>query len=169
MQYLKSPSTISLSLKVLEQCRYPSTELEVISPDFLLSVPTLVMYQAKQWVGINLLISIIQCQINKGNDYKLVIGVLIIAAGVDYMPLSNFRIRWLSDQVDPRYIPNPTSVDPAFEVTIIDDNIPEPPGREYFEIDLTFNPTGNNRNGFFYPRAVGRVTIIDNDFCKFLM
>ena len=173
MQYLKSPSTISLSLKVMEQCRYQSTELEVISPEFLLSVPTLVMYQAKLWVGINLLISIIQCQVNKGNDCKLIIyafKVLINAAGVDYMSLSNFRIRWQADQVDPRYIPNSTGADPAFVVTIIDDDIPEPPEGEYFEIVLTLNP-GNNRNGFFYPRAVGRVTIVDDDTRdrKFLM
>ena len=128
------------------------------------------MYQAKLWVGINLLISIIQCQVNKGNDCKLIIyvfKVLINAAGVDYMPLSNFRIRWLFDQVDPRYIPNPTDPDPAFEVIIIDDNIPEPPGREYFEIVLSLNPGGYG-NGFFYPRAVGRVIIIDDDICKFL-
>ena len=91
------------------------------------------------------------------------------AAGVDYMALSNFQIRWLAGRVDPRYIPIPTSTDPAFEITIIDDVIPEPPGIEYFEIDLTLNPTGNGRNGFFFPSAVGRVTIIDDDTaCKFL-
>ena len=72
-----------------------------------------------------------------------------------------FRIRWLADQVDPRYIPNPTENDLAFEITIVNDTIPEP--IEYFEIDLTLNPTGDSRNGFFYPRAVGRVTIIDDD------
>ena len=83
------------------------------------------------------------------------------------MPLSNFRNRWQPDQVDPRYIPNPTRQDPVFAVTIIDDNIPEPPGREYFEIVLSLNPGGNG-NGFFYPRAVGRVIIIDDDICKFL-
>ena len=93
----------------------------------------------------------------------------IDAAGVDYMALSNFRIRWLVDnQVDPRYIPDATDDDPVFEVTIIDDNIPEPP--EYLEIDLTLNTGGNinNRNGFFFPRAVGRVTVIDDDTRKFL-
>ena len=84
------------------------------------------------------------------------------------MTLSNFRVRWLADQVDPRYITNPGTNDPVFQVTIIDDNIPEPPGREYFEIDLTLNPTGNNRNGLFFPSAVGRVTIIDDDIRKFL-
>ena len=84
------------------------------------------------------------------------------------MPLSNFRIRWRADQVDPRYVPNPTDPDPTFEVTIINDNVPEPPGREYFEIDLILNPGGNG-NGFFYPRAVGRVTIIDDDIRKFLL
>ena len=81
---------------------------------------------------------------------------------------NGFRIRWLADQVDPRYIPTPTGNDPAFEITIIDDSIAEPPGREYFEIDLSLNPTGIVRNGFFYPRAVGRVTIIDDDTGKFL-
>ena len=84
------------------------------------------------------------------------------------MALSNFQIRWLANQVDPQYIPTPTFLDPVFQVTIIDDDIPEPPGREYFEIDLILNPTGNNRNGFFFPRAVGRVTIIDDDTRKFL-
>ena len=83
------------------------------------------------------------------------------------MPLSNFRIRWLADQVDPRYIPTPSRQDPAFEFTIIDDDYPEPPGREYFEIELILNPGGNG-NGFFYPRAVGRVTIIDDDIRKYL-
>lgn len=83
---------------------------------------------------------------------------------MDYIQLSNFRIRWRADQVDPRYIPHPTAPDPAFVITIVDDNVPEP--REYFEIDLTLNPSG--RNGFFYPRAVGRVTIIDDDTCKFM-
>ena len=84
---------------------------------------------------------------------------------MDYMPLSNFRIRWRADQVDPRYVPNPTGSDLAFVVDIIDDDVAEPPGREYFEIDLILNPGGNG-NGFFYPRAVGRVTIIDDDTRK---
>ena len=93
---------------------------------------------------------------------------------MDYVRLADwgdgngFRIRWLADQVDPRYIPTPTRNDPAFEITIIDDSVAEPPGREYFEIDLTLNPTGGSRNGFFYPSAVGRVTIIDDDTRKFL-
>ena len=91
----------------------------------------------------------------------------IDAAGVnmDYMPLSDFQIRWLRDAVDPRYIPTPTANDPVFQITILDDDIAEP--REYFEIDLTLNVV-NNRNGFFFPRAVGRVTIIDDDSRKFL-
>ena len=89
----------------------------------------------------------------------------IDAAGEDYIALSDFRIRWQTNQVNPRYIPTPTDLDPAFEVTIINDDTPEPP--EYFEIDLTLNPTGSNRNGFFFPRAVGRVTIIDDDTRKF--
>ena len=90
---------------------------------------------------------------------------------MDYVRLANradgdgFRIRWQADQVNPRYIPTPTTNDPAFEIAIIDDSIPESP-REYFEIDLTLNPTGSNINGFFYPRAVGRVTIIDDDIGK---
>ena len=81
---------------------------------------------------------------------------------------NGFRIRWLADQVDPRYIadsPPNFNNDPVFEITIMNDTIPEPV--EYFEIDLTLNPSGN-RNGFFYPRAVGRVTIIDDDTRKFL-
>ena len=70
-------------------------------------------------------------------------------AGQDYVAQSNFRIRWLANQVDPR------PEDPAFEFTIIDDDIPE--AREYFEIDLSVT-----RNGvFFPPYAVGRVTILD--------
>ena len=84
------------------------------------------------------------------------------------MPLSDFRIRWRADQVNPRYLPTPSRQDPTFQVTIIDDNVPEPPGREYFEIELILNPGGNG-NGFFYPRAVGRVTIIDDDTRKFLL
>ena len=109
------------------------------------------------------------------HKYHLKITNLCIdAVGVDYVRLpsrgdgNGFRIRWQADQVDPRYIPTPTGNDPAFEITIINDDIAEPPGREYFEIDLTLNPTGSNRNGFFYPRAVGRVTIIDDDTRKFL-
>ena len=93
---------------------------------------------------------------------------------MDYVQLADrgdgngFQIRFLANQVDPKYIPTPTDYDRAFEITIIDDSIAEPPGREYFEIDLTLNPTGSIRNGFFYPRAVGRVTIIDDDTRKFL-
>ena len=74
----------------------------------------------------------------------------------DYVPQSNFRIRWQADQVDPRSGPN----DPPLEFVIIDDDIYGEPSK-YFEIDLSLNPTGNGRNGFFFPNAVGRVTIID--------
>ena len=89
------------------------------------------------------------------------------AAGVDYRALSDFRIRWLAgDTVNPRYTRLPSNNDQVFQVTIEQDDIPETD--EYFEIDLTLNPTGNNRNGFFYPRAVGRVTIIDDDTRKFM-
>ena len=99
----------------------------------------------------------------------------IDVAGEDYMPLmmpgsesDDFRIRWLEDDVvNPRYTRLPSNRDPVFQVTIMDDDIPEPPGREYFEIDLTLNPMSNG-NGFFYPRAVGRVTIIDDDVRKLL-
>ena len=83
------------------------------------------------------------------------------------MAQTNFRIRWRANEVDPRYIPTPTRLDPAFEFTIINDDVMEPPGREYFEIDLRLN-TGATRNGFFFPNAVGRVTIIDDDIRKFL-
>ena len=89
-------------------------------------------------------------------------------ASSDYMVLSDFRIRWLADQVDPRYIPTPSDNDPVFEVIIIDDAIPEP-REEYFEIVLSLNPTDSGRNGFFYPSAVGRVTIIDDDICKLII
>ena len=89
-------------------------------------------------------------------------------ASSDYMVLSNFRIRWLADQVDPIYIPTPSVNDLVFNVTIIDDEIPEP-REEYFEIVLSLSPTGSRRNGFFYPSAVGRVTIIDDDICKLLI
>ena len=90
---------------------------------------------------------------------------LVCAAGSDYKLLSNFRIRWLPDMIDPRYVPNSTDMDPLFEFTILDDDIPEDRA-EYFEIDLTLNPTGSNRNGFFFPDAVGRVTIFDDDIRK---
>ena len=84
------------------------------------------------------------------------------AAGQDYDALpSNFRIRWRRDQVNPRYIPTPTNNDPVFQVNIIDDSISEP--IEYFEIELIVNPDSQTRNGFFFPSAVGRVTIIDNE------
>ena len=95
---------------------------------------------------------------------------------MDYVQLPDwgdgfgFRIRWRPDQVDPNYIadfdPN-LNQDPVFEITIINDSIAEPPGREYFEIYLGLNPTGDNSNGFFYPCAVGRVTIIDDDLRRF--
>ena len=90
---------------------------------------------------------------------------LVCAAGSDYEALSNFRIRWQANNVNPRYVPNPTTNDPLFEFTILDDDVPED-RVEYFEIDLTLNPTGNNRNGFFFPDAIGRVTILDDDIRK---
>lgn len=84
------------------------------------------------------------------------------------MALSDFRVRWLAGQVDPRYITRPDAVrDPVFQFTIIDDDVTEN-FMEYFEIDLKLNPRGNG-NGFFYPNAVGRVTIIDDDIRKLLM
>ena len=87
-------------------------------------------------------------------------------AGNDYVALSDFRIRWLADDTDPRYITKPDTIrDPVFQFTIIDDNVEENL-MEYFEIDLSLNH--GNRNGFFYPGAVGRVTIIDDDTCKLL-
>ena len=84
------------------------------------------------------------------------------------MAQSNFRIRWLANQVDPRYITNPANSDPVFEFEIIDDETPEDP-REYFEIDLSLNPSGNGRNGFFFPDAIGRVTILDDDIREFMI
>ena len=100
---------------------------------------------------------------------------LIDAEGVDYRRLPDqnaanpgFRVRWEADESEPRFITNPNAMrDPIFEVEIIDDEDPELPGREYFEIDLSLNP-GGNRNGFFFPNAVGRVTIIDDDIRKYL-
>ena len=87
-------------------------------------------------------------------------------AGQDYRPLSNFRIRWAADQVYPRYLSSATFSDPIFQVSLIDDDIPE--DQEYFEIYLILNPGGNG-NGFFYPTAVSRVTIIDDDTCKLVL
>ena len=88
-------------------------------------------------------------------------------AGQDYVALSDFRVRWLADQVDPRYITRPNVIrDPVFQFTIIDDSVAENL-IEYFEIDLKLNR--QNGNGFFYPNAVGRVTIIDDDIRKLLM
>ena len=82
----------------------------------------------------------------------------------DYMLLSNFRIRWGANEVDPRYITSPSANDHTLQFMIIDNDIPEQ--TEYFEIDLIPNPAGNG-NGFFFPSAVGRVTIIDDDSRKF--
>ena len=55
-----------------------------------------------------------------------------------------------------------------FQFTIIDDDIPED-RLEYFEIDLVLNTQGNGRNGYFFPDAIGRVTIRDNDIRKFII
>ena len=79
---------------------------------------------------------------------------------MDYQPQSNFRIRWLADQVDPRS----GAKDPPLELVIIDDDIEEEP--EHFEIDLSLNHRGSGRNGFFYPNTVARVTIVDDDARK---
>ena len=75
---------------------------------------------------------------------------------------SDFRIRWRTGESSPRFITAPSSNDPVFQFTIIDDDIPED-RVEYFEIDLVLNPQGNGRNGYFFPDAIGRVTILDND------
>ena len=109
---------------------------------------------------------------------KLISAHSLDAEGQDYRRLADqnaanpgFRVRWEADESEPRYITNPNvNRDPIFEVEIIDDDIPElePPGGEYFEIDLSLNPTGNGRNGYFFPNAVGRVTIVDNDGRKYL-
>ena len=79
-------------------------------------------------------------------------------AGSDYQAQSNFRIRWQADQVNQRTGAN----DPPLVFEIIDDDIGEDPF-EFFEIDLSLNPTGNGRNGFFFPNAVGHITIVDDD------
>ena len=83
-------------------------------------------------------------------------------AGTDYFAKSDFRIRWFENDVDPRYISEPSENDQVFQFTIIDDEIEESLV-EYFEIDFVLNPSGNGRNGVFVPQAVGRVTILDND------
>ena len=70
----------------------------------------------------------------------------------------------MANQVDPRYIPNPTDRDPVFQVNITNDDVRE--DLEYFEIVLSLNEGGSGRNGIFYPSAVGRVTIVDDDNCK---
>ena len=50
----------------------------------------------------------------------------------------------------------------------MDDDIPED-RVEYFEIDLVLNAQGNGRNGYFFPDAIGRVTILDDDIRKFII
>ena len=90
----------------------------------------------------------------------------LIAAGSDYVAKTDFRIRWRPNTVDPRYVPTPSTNDPVFEFTIVNDDIPEAP-REYFEIDLSLS-TANGRNGFFFPDAIGRVTILDDDIREFM-
>ena len=76
---------------------------------------------------------------------------LFNAADEDYVPLSNFQVRWQSNQIDP---------DPTLEFEILDDDNIE--AREkFFEIELSIT-----RNALFYPCAVGRVTIIEDDLRK---
>ncbi len=65
------------------------------------------------------------------------------------MPVSDVRIRWapgerLSGRGD------------SFQFMIVDDDIGE--STEYLEIAFDISSTG-----FAYPRAVGRVTILDDD------
>ena len=75
-----------------------------------------------------------------------------------------FQIRWRANEVLPRYLtsPNPER-DPVFQFNITDDKIPENV-TEYLDIVLT-----SQRNGVFYPNAVGRVTIVDDDICMLLL
>lgn len=68
------------------------------------------------------------------------------------MGISNQRVRFQPEAVLPRTGPR----DPPFVVTIIDDSFAE--DTEYFEI-----PFEIQTSGYAVPRAVGRVTILDND------
>ena len=79
--------------------------------------------------------------------------------------MSNFRIRWLENEADPRYVPIPTASDPLFQFTIIDDGIQED-RLEYFEVHLSSNHSGQGGNAIFYPHAVGYVMIVDDDTRK---
>ena len=74
-------------------------------------------------------------------------------AGFDYNPISNRRIRWSPNEVDPR---NDTDNDAPFTITIIDDDVEEP--TEYFEVFFRVTTTG-----FAFPDAVARVAILDDD------
>ena len=50
----------------------------------------------------------------------------------------------------------------------MDDDFPED-RTEYFEIDLVLHPSGSGRNGYFYPDAIGRVTILDDDILSMIV
>ena len=76
------------------------------------------------------------------------------AAGSDYLALSGVIIRWQANQRLSRF--DLGNNDVPFDVTIIDDDIPEP--TEYFEVHFEVQSTG-----YAYPSAIGRVTILDDD------
>ena len=78
--------------------------------------------------------------------------------GSDYLTLSGVRIQWQPGEKLSRFdlgtgIP---TLDTPFDVTIIDDDVPEP--IECFEVHFVVQSTG-----YAYPSAIGRITILDND------
>lgn len=80
-------------------------------------------------------------------------GVALEGSDGDFLAITNRRIRWRPDTVDPR---TDTANDAPFTITIIDDDILE--DTEYLEVHFTVETTG-----FAFPDAIARVTILDND------
>ena len=78
-------------------------------------------------------------------------------AGSDYVSLSGVRTRWQAGETLSRFeLGTGSGNDVAFEVTILDDDIPEP--TEYFEVHFEVQSTGIG-----FPSTIGRVTILDDD------
>ena len=75
---------------------------------------------------------------------------------LDYIPITDRRVRWTRAQVDRVNPRNDTPNDIPFIITIVNDNIAEP--TEYLEVHFTITS-----NGFAFPRAIARVTILDDD------
>ena len=65
----------------------------------------------------------------------------------DFIARSGVRIRWRPEETEPREL---------FQIMIVDDEIAE--SDEYLEVTFVIDSTG-----YAFPRAVGRVTILDND------